>query len=262
MQNFQVLLLAGLLAVSVARAETPPLPSTVHVSFNQHQPQPYTGKILREDWVGTVWDGTRGRAQILADADKPNDRFMRVKYPAGGFGPTKSGGQVLVHIPPAEEYYLSYKIRFQQGFDFRRGGKLPGLASGDGKYSNGLHPVDGDGWTARLMPKESHWGDSWRINASIKPNTWQTITQHIRLNSPGKSNGLYAIWVNGEKVTERNDMLWRYANKGLIDSFIFSTFHGGNTQDWAPRWDSHADFDDFEITRQAPARLRSQFAQR
>jgi hypothetical protein len=239
------------------------------VSFDHCPTKNYTGELFRLDWPTMVWDGTRNRTRVMADARNPSAHFLRVKYPAKKFGPVDNGGQALVRLPPAEEYYLSYRVRFQEGFDFRRGGKLPGLASGDGKYSNGLHPVNGDGWTARMMwleegrlipyiyyvgmPKESHWGDSWPINTSLKPGVWYTLTQRIRLNSPGKSNGIYTIWVNGKKVTQRTDMLWRYGNKGQIDSFIFSTFHGGNTPDWAPRWDCFADFDDFRISRQPPA---------
>jgi len=33
----------------------------------------------------------------------------------------------------------------------------------------------------------------------------------------------------------------------LVDQFLFSTFHGGSTKDWAPRRDSHARFDDFHV---------------
>ncbi|MDD5391811.1 MAG: hypothetical protein PHE17_02200 [Thiothrix sp.] len=242
--------------------------SSIGASFNQCPQQNYTGALFRHDWPTLVWDGTRNRARVMAEGNRPAEHFLRVKYPAKGVGPVQSGGQALVRLAPAEEYYLSYRVRFQEGFDFRRGGKLPGLASGDGKYSNGLHPVNGDGWTARMMwleegrlipyiyyvgmPKESRWGDSWPTNTSLKPSVWYTLTQRIRLNSPGKSNGIYTIWVNGKQVTHRTDMLWRYGNKGLIDSFIFSTFHGGNTADWAPRWDCFADFDDFRISRQPP----------
>jgi hypothetical protein len=34
----------------------------------------------------------------------------------------------------------------------------------------------------------------------------------------------------------------------LVDQFLFSTFHGGGTRDWAPRRDSHARFDDFVLS--------------
>ena len=244
----------------------------VQVSFDQDPLQPYTTELIRQDWANLMWDGMRGRASIEADTASAANHFMRIKYPANQFGPTKSGSQALVRLPASEGYYLSYRVRFQKGFDFRHGGKLPGLASGDGKYSNGVKPVNGDGWTSRLMwledgklipyiyyvgmPKENHWGESWDLGIQLQPEKWYTITQYIRLNTPGQSNGSYKVWVNGQLVTQRQDMLWRYGNKGMIDSFIFSSFHGGNTADWAPRWDCFADFDDFYLSTQAPGNNR------
>ena len=98
-----------------------------------------------------MWDGTRQRAHIATDGKDNNARFLRVTYPANTVGPEHNGGQFLVNLPPANEYYLRYRVRFQPGFDFAKGGKLPGLTSGGGKYSNAHKPLDGDGWTARLM---------------------------------------------------------------------------------------------------------------
>jgi hypothetical protein len=270
-------LLAGIGSSAAASAATPQ--GELTVSFNQLPvKQIYTGKLFQQDWQSAVWDGTRGRACIEIDKANPRSRLLRIKYPAHQVGPVKSGGQALVRLQQAEEYYLSYRVRFQPNFDFRKGGKLPGLASGDGKYSNGVKPVHGDGWTARLMwlndgklvpyvyyvgmPKENHWGESWETNTFLKPDVWYTITQRIRLNNSGKSDGTYTIWLNNQKIADRHDMLWRYGNKGMIDSFIFSTFHGGNTADWAPRWDCYADFDDFRIAATPPTILKTVLSQR
>lgn len=240
----------------------------VSVNFNNHPAQVYTGKLLQQDWPGLVWDGTRNRARIIADNTCPTGQYLRMSYPAGSVGPLQGGGQFLVKLPPADEYFLSYRVRFQPGFDFAKGGKLPGLASGDAKYSNGHKPYNGDGWTARLMwveqgklvpylyyvgmPAERKFGDFWPMGISAKPGEWMQITQQVRLNSPGKKNGIYAVWVNGRPVTRRTDMEWRWGNKGQIDTFYFSTYYGGNTPDWAPHWNCFADFDDFRISRQMP----------
>ena len=77
---------------------------------------------------------------------------------------------------------------------------------------------------------------------------WQTITQRIRLNSPGKRDGIYSVWLDGKQVTHRQDMEWRHGDKGQIDSFYFSTYYGGNTPDWAPRWNNYIDFDDIRLS--------------
>ena len=254
-----------LTGVLLASALTPAAAANdVNISFNQHPLQTYTGALLRHDWANLVWDGTRHRAHIATDGKDNNARFLRVTYPANTVGPEHNGGQFLVNLPPANEYYLRYRVRFQPGFDFAKGGKLPGLTSGGGKYSNAHKPLDGDGWTARLMwveqgrlvpylyyvgmPANRKFGDFWPIDAQVTPGKWQTITQRIRLNSPGKRDGIYSVWLDGKQVTHRQDMEWRHGDKGKIDSFYFSTYYGGNTPDWAPRWNNYIDFDDIRLS--------------
>ena len=54
---------------------------------------------------------------------------MRVFYPAGGDGPPGGGAQWIAEFDEGmEEAYLEYKVKFRSGFDFVRGGKLPGMA--------------------------------------------------------------------------------------------------------------------------------------
>jgi hypothetical protein len=243
------------------------------VSFDNKSLGYYKGDSIWEDWITLAWDGTKNRAQIYADKDHQLDHFLRVNYPKDGVGPLHSGAQFLVHLPPSDEYWLTYKVRFNGHFDFKLGGKLPGFASGQGKYANGVIPTDGKGWTARLMwvrdgelvpylyyvdmPKENRWGHFWSMGSFIKPDQWHTITQHVRLNTNGQRNGLYQIWIDGKQVANKADMLWRFGNYGQIDSFIFGTYHGGATPEWAPSWNSTADFDDMSISRQMPTYLRN-----
>ena len=56
------------------------------------------------------------------------------------------------------------------------------------------------------------------------------------------------MWLDGKQVTHRQDMEWRHGDKGKIDSFYFSTYYGGNTPDWAPRWNNYNDFDDIHLS--------------
>ena len=76
----------------------------------------------------------------------------------------------------------------------------------------------------------------------------QNIKQHIKLNDTDKFNGIMEVWVDNEKVLHNNDVRYRLAPLGDIDSFYFSTFHGGNTEDWAPKNDSYIYFDNFKIS--------------
>ncbi|MGB0849386.1 MAG: polysaccharide lyase [Thiolinea sp.] len=272
--KFRALLIAAALSYTpLVSGGNSPLPANeLKITFNNHQPALYEQKQLSQDWHNIMWNGTRNRARILRDPKNSGNNVLRVKYPANVVGPWHSGSQFFAHLPAANEYWLTYKVRFQPGFDFKKGGKLPGLGSGDGRYAGGRKPYNGDGWTSRLMwledgrivpylyyvgmPKSSRFGHHWPVDARIKRGQWQEITQRVRVNSPGQRNGLYEIWLDGRLVTRRSDMVWRYGNKAPVNAFFFSTFHGGAGLDWAPRWDSYIDFDDISISRHMPDRVR------
>ena len=269
----KLLLAMALVYTPLAVGGKYPLPANeLKITFNNHQPALYTQKQLAEDWHNVIWDGTQNRARVLRDPQNPRNHVLRVKYPANVVGPWHSGSQFFAQLPPHDEYWLTYRVRFQQGFDFKKGGKLPGLGSGDGRYAGGRKPYNGDGWTARLMwkedgtlipylyyvgmPKTSRFGHHWPINANIRRGHWHEVTQRVRVNTPGRRNGLYEIWMDGRLMTRKHDMIWRSGNKAPVDAFFFSTFHGGAGYDWAPRWDSYIDFDDITISRHMPLRIR------
>ena len=226
----------------------------------------YTAQALRRDWRGLEWANLLGRAEIVGDAQQGN--VLRVSYPQGGVGPSQTGGQFVVNIPPADEYTLTYKVRFEEGFDFRLGGKLPGLTSGGSKYTGGRHPDDGDGWSARFMWREdgaaevylyyvdmqTQWGEQLPLQGVVlEPGKWIELKQRIRINSPDGSDAQIQAWVDGKLVMEKSGFRLRLGDQGQIDSFYFSTFHGGNTEEWGPLNDSFVRFDDFEVEAQQHA---------
>ena len=225
-------------------------------------------EAIKSLWDDAVWASTHGRASIVDDADPARGTVLRVRYPAGTIGPPDNGIQFLVNLPPAEEYWLSYWLKFEDGFDFRRGGKLPGLTSGGGKFTGGHHPTEGEGWSARYMwtrdggaivylysvDMPGHWGEGLRLeDVRFVPGTWHRLTQHIRLNTADNADGVLEVWFDGTKVYADGTERFRLGGRGAIDSFYFSTFHGGNTTDWAPNVDSAARYDDIVITSEPPA---------
>ena len=52
---------------------------------------------------------------------------------------------------------MSYDVQFEEGFDFVKGGKLPGLFGGEGNTGGGI-PTGMDGFSARMM---------WRGNGRV-----------------------------------------------------------------------------------------------
>lgn len=179
---------------------------------------------------------------------------------------------------------LKYSFRFKSGFDFRLGGKLPGLSTLDVNASGG-HAENGGitSFTARLMWKgqegavpprvhpyfymadnEVRWGSIYGVDPDqstkfyVSTSGWNTVEQTVWVNdviSEGNHdsavvdrNGGYKLSVNGVE-SGRSDLVWRLNNNLLIDGFYFSTFFGGNTftngdNTYETLVDTHLDFSD------------------
>jgi hypothetical protein len=262
----QLLALLASLAVAGASgaaekpvAEAPAKP--IRVTFDELAPGPYTQQAATAEWPVLKWFGLAERGRIVASAKNPAQRFLEVTYPAGTFGPDKNGGQFLVAIPAREEWYLDYYVMFRPGFDFRLGGKLPGL-TGNGALSTGGNNHPGEAWSARYMwharggigvylyhmDQKGKYGDTLTLEGcTLKPGQWHRLTQRLKVNTNEDRNGVVQVWFDGKKVVDRTDLRLRSGTKAPVDSFYFSTFHGGSSADWAPQSDSLACFDDFLI---------------
>ncbi|QDT10565.1 hypothetical protein K239x_25220 [Planctomycetes bacterium K23_9] len=210
---------------------------------------------------GVLWAKGTDRMSILSltPGSASSSRTVRVRYPAGKWGPTESGASFLVDLPPKKEYRSSYRIRFSENFQFTKGGKLPGLAGGTA--TTGLERPNGDGWSARYMWRDrgelvlylyhmdqaERQGDDIPLSFRITPEKWFQLTQVVTANDPGKSNGRIQIWIDGKKVLDRKGLRLRSGSQALVDRFYFSTFFGGKGPQWAPKSDQHIDFADFSV---------------
>ncbi len=222
---------------------------------------------LKEETDSLKWNLLSGNSSIVDDNNR--GKVLEVKYPKGSVGPNTigaSGSQFMKKIKPAEEYYLDYYVKFIDGFDFGKGGKLPGLTSGGAKYTGGNPPHNGEGWSTRYMWTKgggliiyfyyidmSHkYGEIVDTGVKFDIGKWYRLTQRIKINSKDSKDGILQVWVNGKKVINKQNIRFRLGNLGMIDSFYFSTFHGGATADWAPKNDSYARFDSFVISTIKP----------
>ena len=244
--------------LTMAKADT----NIINVTFNNDQPGKYTKDMLKKDFPMLNWQSLFDRASIVKDAREERGNVLRVEYPRGSVGPQEGGVQFLVTLPKSEELWLSYYVKFEKGFDFRLGGKLPGLTSGEGKYTGGNKPNKGEGWSARYMWRKhgegviylyyidmpGKWGENIKLEFYFKPGKWHKLVQHVKLNTNSKTNGVLEVWIDGVKKLSRDDIRLRLKDRGLIDSFYFSTFHGGNNKDWAPHVKSVALFDDIVVS--------------
>jgi len=194
---------------------------------------------------------------------------LRVHYPAGSSSPGDEprGGAGFYTEPAAlagaEQACLSYRVRFAEGFDFVKGGKLPGLYGGEAP--SGGEAVDGEsGFSMRLMWREEGQGELYpyvvdREGESLGRGAWRfptgrwvTVEQELELNDPGKANGVARVWIDGEPVLEQDDLVFRTVPELTIDGLMFSTFFGGTGGEWRTPRDQHVDFAAFRLHAPTP----------
>lgn len=196
-------------------------------------------------------------------------KSARVRYPKGMIG-GDSACQYLcsfekMGLAPRDECYVRYYLRFDPGFDFVKGGKLPGLVGGNAN-TGGHVPNGRDGWSARLMwrpggkvvqyvyhpDQKGVWGDDldWMkdgVPCRFKPGVWHCVESYVRLNTPGKRDGIIRSWLDGDEVLDVDTLRFRDVSELRIDGFYFSTFFGGGDLSWAPTEDQFVQFDDFVL---------------
>jgi Polysaccharide lyase 14 len=189
---------------------------------------------------------------------------LTVTYPAGSTapsaGPPYGGAQICIPFAGGSrtDATLSYRVRFPVGFQFVKGGKLPGMYGGVEPFSGGGH--NAYGWSMRLMWRAggaaevygyistttNGYGDDWgRGNFSFQADgQWHSLTEHIHLNTPGHSDGYVTLAYDGTVRIDQTGLA--ITTMGTpIGGLFFSTFYGGHDSSWAPTANEHIDFAGF-----------------
>jgi hypothetical protein len=226
-------------------------------------------------WAGqgfeTLWvEGfNQNRAHIDNAFAKAGNNSLRIFYPKNNFGTKNTGAQVPIQLKPSAQYYVSYWLRFSDDFSWgtaSEGGKLPGLAGGD-RCSGCIVCNGSNGFTARLMwrtggklvlylyhmDKVNLCGDDHALQLSpgkdfyTPKGEWIQITERVKINSDGNHDGEVEVWINGQPALLKKEIKF-VTNGSLVDTFYFSTFHGGNDPGWSPKVDSFLWFDEIKIS--------------
>jgi hypothetical protein len=163
-----------------------------------------------------------------------------------------------------EEVYMRYYLRVSPEWLISPdSGKLPGFGGTYGRAAWGGRAWDGrQGWSARgafmLPPGPEHpayrhlplasyvyhsesaasygdmmvWGGS-RGAAFIEADRWYCVEQYIKLNTPGKPDGVLRAWVDGKPVFERRDLRLRDTPALRVENIWMDVYLGGSKT--APR---------------------------
>ncbi len=163
-----------------------------------------------------------------------------------------------------EEVYLRYYIRLGNTWHTDDDGKLPGIA---GTYAGTDYE---GGWGGRRSDGSNGWSARGRFNMKIKgnnpfsdmvpignyiyhadqvdnygdhiiydgqapgmltPNKWYAIEQYVKVNTPGKNDGVIKAWINGVAAYTKDDLQFRDEHSAhiKIDRVWMNIFHGGKT---------------------------------
>lgn len=140
-----------------------------------------------------------------------------------------------------------------------------------GSCTTGCKNITADGWSSRFVwkdgnklqlyiydqdrddggkPNERYCGTVYDLHFNANMEVWIKLRMEIKINTPGKHDGLAKVLINGKVKYNNPKACWRgdvEKDKARIDLFYFTTFFGGSTQVWAPTKDSFSYFDNFKV---------------
>ncbi len=176
------------------------------------------------------------RTEVVANGFAGNG--LEVLIPEGGF----RGLGPLDRLEPAPvEAFYRYHIRLLE-WNAAFIGKLPGLAGLYSSSGRGCIPSTPDrpGWSARGLfgppgtagapagsvpigtylyhvDQAGICGDElWWPKTSLQQGKWYCIEGRVRLNTPGRNDGLFEGWVNGDKRISQTGIQYRRSGESGI----------------------------------------------
>ncbi|RXK37991.1 hypothetical protein M231_04777 [Tremella mesenterica] len=211
-------------------------------------------------------------------------------YPAGIYGLSGSGFNFYtegihsnVDVTSANEVLLSYSVFFEDGFDFNKGGKMPGFFGGTSldsakTCSGGRQDGRSECFSARLMFRTNGMGEFYnyfptsatqptgycstppmstcnpdygdsigRGSFNWTPGQWVTVAQRLKMNDVGQKNGEQELFVNGKSVLSLSNLEIAVEEGTKVYGIMAQTFFGGSGSDWASPKDQSAYFKDWTL---------------
>lgn len=237
--------------------------------------------VFRCDFESDTWYKEWGLSQaparvatVGADAERkftPHDgKALRIRVDEGGH----YGASVQFRFKDQlgyepEEVYFRYYIRLADDWSPKRGGKMPGFGGTYGRAGWGGRPVHGDdGWSSRghfagqedgrtpfgfycyHMDMVGQYGSGWdwdiEQRGRLENNRWYCIEQYVRLNTPGKTDGVLATWIDGRPAFRKQDIRFRSTDKLKVECVWVNVYLGGK---WVSESTHHLYIDDVAISK-------------
>ncbi|KAK6173460.1 hypothetical protein SNE40_016905 [Patella caerulea] len=238
---------------------------------------PFTRDTTFSSW--NIIAGPWGEDSLSYDDDPcgSGEKTIRIFYKNGSYSKTAFRGTAFYSkslFPGRNCVRLGFDVYFEPGFDFVRGGKLPGIWGGSTSCSGGRNATDcfstrfvwrahGDGEVYAYIPDNQ--ADDFCTSPDIRCNfnfghsigrakwrypvgQWFRIEQEVKLNDAPQRNGYVKVWLDGVLKQETSGLLYRNGDNVKIDGIVFSTFFGGSDESWASTADTYTYFKNFQLS--------------
>ncbi len=190
-------------------------------------PQDLQARLGSTDWglvehISVVKASNPQGAALEVDLLGPADKATRVAAPAQPAGAGFEWTPQLIDGPRAG--CASYGLFLDPKFSFAAGGRLPGIfggrASEDREAPNAFSTRLSWNAEGKLdiyghMPGlASSRGITNELNEALLPRgRWVAVDQEVVLNTPGRSDGVLRVWLDGKLSLESRNVAFR-ADKG------------------------------------------------
>ncbi|MDA9557382.1 hypothetical protein N9R79_07780 [Vibrio sp.] len=247
-----------------------------YISFDQRDIGEYTGELFKEDFH-SAWGRLDAPAVIESHG---TNKQLTLLIPKDKI---KKGMHGAIALSNHNTLHFSYKVRFKEDYDFRLGGKLPGLGGLNKNVDRSIYPTgcrsEGQkpdhGFSLRVMFREQgkavgyfYHQDNPNINNGrgnnncgedvpyqhkgddfyFIPGQTYLIEQSVTMNSPNESNGRVHVYINGNRVLMRDNMVFSQTGQYGINTILLDIWHGGSQDNWAPQVNSAITIDDFALS--------------
>lgn len=216
-------------------------------SGQAYDPVQLQSKLAGQDW------GVLRNVAIEQNKSAPQQTAMVVKFGAGGAfdraARNAASGMGFKWRPSylknASSACLTYSVRLPKDFQFATGGTLPGLSGA----SQTAAPGKKDEFSLRMRWLEfgrigiQSYASATRVNELIQLSPkwlrlpreqWFTIEQEIVLNTPGQSDGILRVWIDGRLHLNRSGLAFRKNADGRIAGVIADTHYSDGNLSWTP----------------------------
>ncbi|KAL1924774.1 uncharacterized protein VTP21DRAFT_4428 [Calcarisporiella thermophila] len=236
----------------------------------------------------TINAGASGLSFVADPLTNSGQVVLRVNYPKGSYSPSASkkgqaveGGAVFYTKPfpesgtPLRRVMLSYEVGLPADFPWMKGGKLPGVFGGRPGSGCEGGAIRDDCFSVRVMWRSQadaeayaytltgnsicdrdkgvrcndDFGTSFgRGNAVFQPGKWNKVDMLVEENALERRNGVLRLWINDQPVTDNTNLVYRKSDGVDLSAFMFNTFFGGNTPDWATPVDTFSLFRNIKMS--------------